>query len=762
MEDAEPVAMAMGSESSSVGDPVSVRGQQIVSNEDDDLYYIPERRPSLDLGEWTTSPMDTSHRHHVARARSPVLSYTSLASEEGSIEMGDGDGSSTRIQLERSDSFSSSYSFDSDDCEKINLKSKSIDDMVSGPFVTPEFLQSQSESSHPSLTVAFTLKAIFDSLRKLSSGAFKTFKMMLWKHYPQTFNTPPQDMDILNLVDRLLECYGLDGSLQITKIVLGEMGEKKMVDCLETLCLRHEVRHDLCANLKKKYGEVCEDMAVQEEKRPFDDIFTDLYITSTCDNGPNIDHEVMTIEKLDSNRNEKQRLSTKDIFNSERPEYSNTKLLLMTGVAGSGKSMAVRRLVLDWIEGRSHQHVSFLFPLPFRELKQFEDSTASFLEIIQKLYPESKKLRDEDYRCEDCKIMFVFDGLDEYNGTLDFENTMLLSDHTEPTTLNVIVVNLLRGRLLYRGLFLVTSRPQVKPCIPWDTHYDEIEVRGFCDLEREEFFRRRFKDPGQADKVIAYIESFRTLRIMCHLPLFCSLVADEGYRIFREQGPGAELPRSITYLYTKLVLVLTRQHRILRAPDLSLEEERDFLMKLGELAFNMLEGGQFKITRPNWKHTGINDREAVINSGLCTQYITKPHVLFQEIVLSFIHPTVQEYLAALYVFLSFRNQGKNVLEQQLRGKLKMFKGHKGMELYKSAVDRSMHSEDGKLDIFLRFLIGMERKPNLELLQPLCTSSVKWPTVIEEAATLIRKRIRENKYPGRNDNLQHCLEELGVC
>ncbi|XP_035034015.1 NLR family CARD domain-containing protein 3 isoform X1 [Hippoglossus stenolepis] len=762
MDDVEQFAMAMGSDSSSVGDAVSGRGQQIVSNEEDDLYYIPERRPSLDLGQWSTSPMDTSHGHHVGRAPSPVLSYISLASEESSIEMGDGEGSSTGIQLERSDSFSSCYSFDSDDCEKIILKSKSKDDMVSGPFVTPEFLQSQSESSHPSLTVAFTLQAICGTLRKLSAGAFKTFKMMLWKHYPQSFNTPHQDMDMLNLVDRLLECYRLDVSLQITKIILGEMGEKKVVDYLQTMCLRNEVRHELCETLKRIYGEVCEDMAVQEEKRPFDDIFTDLYITSTCDNGPNIEHEVMTIEKLDSNRNAEKRLSTKDIFTPERPEDSNTKLLLMTGVAGSGKSMAVRRLVLDWIEGRSHQHVSFLFPLPFRELKQFEDSTASFLEIIQKLYPESKKLRDEDYRCEDCKIMFVFDGLDEYNGKLDFENTMLLSDHTEPTTLNVIVVNLLRGRLLYRGLFLVTSRPQVKPCIPWDTHYDEIEVRGFCDPEKEAFFKRRFKDPDQAARVIAYIKSFRTLCIMCHLPLFCSLVADECYRIFREQGTGAELPRSITYLYTKLVLVLTRQHRILRAPDLSLEEERDFLMKLGELAFHMLEEGQFKITRSNWKHTGINDKEAVINSGLCTQYITKPHVLFHENVLSFIHPTVQEYLAALYVFLSFRNHGKNVVEQQLRGKLKMFKGHKVMELYKSAVDRSMLSEDGKMDIFLRFLLGMERKPNLELLQPLCASSVKWPTVIEETATLIRKRIRENKYPCRNDNLQHCLEELGVC
>lgn len=501
---------------------------------------------------------------------------------------------------------------------------------------------------------------------------------------------------------------------------------------------------------------------MQGEKRPFDEVFTNLDITSTCDNGPNIEHEVMTIEKLDSNREEGNPLSIKDILSAERLEGTNLKFLLIIGVAGSGKSMAVRRLILDWIEERSHQHVSFLFPLPFRELKQFEGCKVSVLEIIQTLYPETKKLRDEDYRCEDCKIMFVFDGLDEYNGKLDFQNTELLSDHTDPTSLNVIIVNLLRGRLLYRGLFVVTSRPPVKRSIPWDTHYDEIDLRGFCDPKKDEYFQKRFQDPDQAAQVIAYISSVKTLRIMCHLPLFCSLVADEWQRTFREQGTRAELPRSITYMYTKLLLALIHQHRAFRAPDRSVDKERDFLMKLGKQAFNMLEQGQFKISKSDWKELGISDEEAVISSGLCTQYITKPFVLLQEKVISFIHPTMQEYLAALYTFLTFRNQGKNIFEQQLKHKVRgMLKGHKAMELYKSAVDRSLLCEDGKLDIFLRFLFGMAIKPNLELLKPFCTSSVKWPTFTEDAAALIRKKIGENQYPGRNSNLQRCLEELGV-
>ncbi|XP_073336168.1 NLR family CARD domain-containing protein 3 [Pagrus major] len=756
MDDSDLVDMVTPAGSSSLGDAVSGREQSVSGEEeDDDLYYIPERRPSLDLGP---SPMDTSQWHYVDQASPPALGYWSMTSEENSSDMTDENGSSTRVQLDRADSFSSCYSMDSDDCEKRTPKVKNKDDAASEPSDTPELIHDPNEIRHPSLTVKFTFKAICTTLGKLSEEDIRTFKRMLWKRYPQSFNTPPQGMDMVDLVDRLLECFDLEVSLQITKTLLEAISQKKLVRFLETLCIRNEVRHDLCETLKSKFGE--EDL--QGEKRPFDDIFTDLDIPSTCDNGPNIEHEVMTIEKLDSNREAGKLLSTKDVMSSKRLARSSFKLIMLIGVAGSGKSFAVRKLVLDWMEERSHQHVAFLFPLLFRDLKQFEGSKISVLDILHTLYPATKKLRDEDFTSEDCKIMFIFDGLDEYSDKLDFQNTDILSEHTDATTLNVIVVNLLRGRLLYRGLFVITSRSQVKRYIPWDTPYDEIDVRGFRDSEREEYFKKRFQDPDQAARVIAYINSCKTLRIMCHLPLFCSLVAEEHQRIFRLQGAQAELPRGLTNIYTKLMLALIRQQRKFRAPDHSPDKERDFLMKLGKVAFNMLEKNQFKIIKTDWKETGLSAEEAVINSGLCTQYITKPFVLFQEKVLSFIHPTMQEYMAALYVFLSFRNQGKNVFEQHLKQKVRgILKGHKALELYKNAVDRSLLCEDGKLDIFLRFLFGMTVKANRELLQPFCTSSVKWSTFTEDAAALIRKKMRENQHPGRNSNLQHCLEELGV-
>lgn len=486
--------------------------------------------------------------------------------------------------------------------------------------------------------------------------------------------------------------------------------------------------------------------------------FTNLCITTMCNNGPNIEHEVMTVEKLDSNRGTGKLLSPSDILSEERLKESYATLAVVIGVAGSGKSTLVHQLILDWIEARSHQHVAFLFPLPFQELRQFQSSEVSLLQILQTLHPAARKLRDEDFHSPDCRMMFICDGLDEYDGALDFQNTRLLSDHREAASLDVIVVNLLRDRLLHRSLFVVTSRPQVRRYVPWDLIYDEVELRGFGEADKEDYFKRRFPDAGQAAQVLESINLAPTLRIMCHLPLFCSLLADEYQHAFNKGGP---LPRSLTGIYTKLLLALLRRRHQLRAPS----ADPDFLLGLGKLAFTMLEKNLFQISRNDWMKVGLNEAAAVVGSGLCTEYSIKPFVLYQEKVLSFIHPTVQEYLAALYAFLSCRNKGTDVFEQQaLRRGLR--KAHRAVEVYKNATDASLQHEDGRLDLLLRFLCGMATRRNQELLQPLCfafsssSAGDKWSTLDDDVAALIGRRMSENQNPRKSSNLQRCLAELG--
>ncbi|XP_030009825.1 NLR family CARD domain-containing protein 3 [Sphaeramia orbicularis] len=752
--------MATPSGSSDGDAPASGGSEYPEDEEDDGLYYIPPRRPSLDLGP---DPMDTSEWHYVDQALSPALSYHSMSSDyiECSAEMADENGFSTSVHLERLDSYSSSYSLDSDDCEKRTQKVQDKDDTASETFILPELIEDFSEPVHPSLTVAFVFKAICKVLGRLKDLEFKRFKKILWQRYPQTFNTPFESMDMVDVVDRVLECYSLRVSIQIVRCALVDIEVYRMVDFLDTLCIHNEVRHDLCQTLKEKYNTVCIDLNPEGEKRPLDDVYTNLYMTRENNNGPNIEHEVLTIGKLSTNNEGETRMSPGEIFDEEWVKDNYVSIALINGAAGSGKSMAVRRLILDWAEGKSHEHVTFLFPLFVRDLKKYEDSEISLVEIIETLYPETKKLRTSDYTSSESVMVIVIDGLDEHSGKLDFENTEIMTDLETPKNLNVILVNIIRGRLLYHSRVLLTSRPQMRPVIPWDTHHMVFEVRGFCDPEKDEYFKKKIKDPSQAAQVIEYVNSSKTLRIMCHLPLFCSLVAEECLRIKTERGPQAELPTSLTYMYTKLMLLLMRQLRRFRAPDLPPNEELEFIMSLGKLAFNLLEKGKFRITKISWKDCKGIDKEAITRTGLCYQFLISLHVLYHEVAVSFIHATMQEYLASLYVFLSFRNQGKNIFEQQQKGKLSRMLRSKNMEVFKSAVERSLLCEDGKLDFFLRFLCGMANKKNMELLQTFFIPSAKWTSVIEETDAHIRKRIAENQFPARNDNLKHCLVELGV-
>ncbi|KAK6322312.1 hypothetical protein J4Q44_G00071040 [Coregonus suidteri] len=438
----------------------------------------------------------------------------------------------------------------------------------------------------------------------------------------------------------------------------------------------------------------------------------------------------------------------------------HVRSIVTNGIAGVGKSVAVQKFIMDWAEEWEHKQVFFLFPLPFKELNLMLDLKTSLLEIVHTLYPETKVL--PTFECVDGKVMFVCDGLDEYAHPLDFHRTETWCDSTEPAMMHVVLTNLIRGNLLPSSLLWIISRPLTSSRLPPQAVHQVLEVRGFTDKQKEEYFRRRFEDPAQADKEIAHQTSCKTLHIMCHLPMFCWVVCGLFQRTFREKGPDVELPKGLTLMYTHLLLVHLRVRGARGSASCTPEEESDFLMKLGKLAFTMLEKNQMVIDKATWKDCGVEVAEAVTKSVLYIEFLIEQFVMYQEKVQTFIHSTMQEYLAALYVFLTWRCTGNNMLEQLLKSKFSlMFKNPGLLDIHRSAIERSLQSPDGNLDVFLRFLLGMAQNANQELLQRFLPNKSKCSSVSEETASIIRKKIKENHHPDRNANLQCCLDELGV-
>lgn len=100
--------------------------------------------------------------------------------------------------------------------------------------------------------------------------------------------------------------------------------------------------------------------------------------------------------------------------------------------------------------------------------------------------------------------------------------------------------------------------------------------------------------------------------------------------------------------------------------------------------------------------------------------------LYQDKVFCFIHMSIQEFLAAAFVFQTFINTGVNHLSkaqstscwpQMLRRHLRL------TDLYQIAVDKALKNSNGHLDLFLRFLLGLSLQTNQHLLQGLLTQPV---------------------------------------
>ncbi|KAL7405980.1 hypothetical protein ABVT39_011298 [Epinephelus coioides] len=290
------------------------------------------------------------------------------------------------------------------------------------------------------------------------------------------------------------------------------------------------------------------------------------------------------------------------------------------------------------------------------------------------------------------------------------------------------------------------------------------EVRGFTDPQKEEYFRKRFRDEEQASRIISHIKTSRSLHIMCHIPVFCWITATVLEDVMKSREEG-ELPKTLTEMYIHFLVVQTKVKNIKYDGGAETDhhwspESRKMIESLGKLAFDQLQKGNLIFYESDLTECGIDIRAASVYSGVFTQIFKEERGLYQDKVFCFVHLSVQEFLAALHVHLTFINSGVNLMEEQQTTSLrsKLFRDKQNQEyLHQSAVDKALQSPNGHLDLFLRFLLGLSLQTNQTHLQGLLTqtgSSSQTKTV-----QYIKKRISENLSAERSINLFHCLNEL---
>uniref|UniRef100_A0A3B4YA01 NACHT LRR and PYD domain-containing protein n=1 Tax=Seriola lalandi dorsalis TaxID=1841481 RepID=A0A3B4YA01_SERLL len=317
---------------------------------------------------------------------------------------------------------------------------------------------------------------------------------------------------------------------------------------------------------------------------------------------------------------------------------------------------------------------------------------------------------------------------------LDFPNTEILTDVTESTSVDVLLTNLIRGKLLPSARLWITTRPAVANQIPSECVDMVTEVRGFTDLQKEEYFRKRFTDRQLGNKIISHIKTSRSLHIMCHIPVFCWITATVLGDVLKTRE-GGKLPKTLTELYIHFLVVQSKLSNIKyhgrseTDPHWS-PENREIIESLGKLAFEQLQKGNLIFYESDLTECGIDIRAASVYSGVFTQIFKEERV-------------------------NLMMSDEQSTSKKSKGKVECTQTH----FYQRAVDEALQSPNGHLDLFLRFLLGLSLETNQNLLQGLMSKTGSHLQTNQETVQYIKQIIEETLSPEQSINLFHCLNEL---
>ncbi|KAM3849700.1 protein NLRC3-like [Diretmus argenteus] len=558
--------------------------------------------------------------------------------------------------------------------------------------------------------------------------------------------------------------------LNITLNFLRRMKQEELADSLQTKTIAPLCQRQLKSNLKEKFQCVFEGIAKAGNPTLLNQIYTELYITEGGSGEVNDEHEIRQIETASRKPvRPETTITCEDIFNPLPGREEPIRTMMTTGVAGIGKTVLTQKFTLDWAEDKTNHNIHFMFPFTFRELNLLKGKEFSLVELVHHFFIETKEA--EICSFDEFQVVLIFDGLDECRLPLDFHNNPICTDVTESTSVDVLLTNLIKGNLLPSARIWITTRPAAANQIPPECIDMVTEVRGFTDPQKEEYFRKRFGDEELTSKIISHVKRLRSLHIMCHIPVFCWITTTVMDHVLRTNQSG-EMPKSLTEMYIHFLVVQCKQGNVKyhgRAetdPHWTTETSK-MILSLGKLAFEQLEKGNLIFYESDLAECGIDIRAASMYSGVFTQIFKEERGLYQDQVFCFVHLSIQEFLAALHVFLTFITTGVNLLSEPQSTSCwpRLTDTSNIKHLFQSAVDKALRSPNGHMDLFLRFLLGLSLENNQTLLQGL----IRQPGLVDqtgsssqtnqETVQYIKKKIRENPSPERSINLFHCLNEL---
>ncbi|OCT69359.1 NACHT, LRR and PYD domains-containing protein 12 [Xenopus laevis] len=354
--------------------------------------------------------------------------------------------------------------------------------------------------------------------------------------------------------------------------------------------------------------------------------------------------------------------------------------VIVSGVPGVGKTTLMQKFVYDWLAGKLYQRFAFVFFFKFRTLNTKE--AVSLQKIILDEYPHLRKNLSEILQ-DPQKLLFIFDGLDESAHQIEFQSTELCVSPHSLNRLDVIVVSLVRQSLLKGCSVLMTSRPTRLASIDTKVFPRVCEIMGFFPKQREMYFQHFFGNQVISNKAFHYVRENGVLYTFCYIPSYCWIICTVLSMCFKDNDQSVQLlPKTVTQLFVIYVTNILSNH----SQDSG--HAKELLTSVGWMAEHGVMSHYLEFEEQDLATFHVNNSSKLLSSFMVES--AQSH----GVIYSFFHLTIQEFLAALVHYLDF-----------------------SAERLKEAFEKAQSFEDGRGEIFIRFISGLSDMSTRSQLKP---------------------------------------------
>ncbi|XP_033080289.1 NACHT, LRR and PYD domains-containing protein 12 isoform X4 [Trachypithecus francoisi] len=416
----------------------------------------------------------------------------------------------------------------------------------------------------------------------------------------------------------------------------------------------------------------------------------------------------------------------------ERPEPPRT--VVMQGVAGIGKSMLAHKVMLDWADGKLFQgRFDYLFYINCREMNQ-SDTEYSMKDLISGCWPEPSAPLQELLRVPE-RLLLIIDGFDELKPSFHNPQGPWCLCWEEKLPMELLLNSLIRKKLLPELSLLVTTRPTaLEKLHRLLEHPRHVEILGFSEAERKEYFYKYFHNTEQAGQVFNYVRDNEPLFTMCFVPLVCWVVCTCLQQQLEGGGLLRQTPRTTTAVYMLYLLSVTQPK--LRTSRLQPPPNQRGLCSL---AADGLWNQKILFEEQDLRKHGLDgaDVSAFLNMNIFQKDINC------ERYYSFIHLSFQEFFAAMYYILDDGECGAGPDQDVIR-----------------LLTEYAFSERSFLALTIRFLFGLLNEETRSYLE----NSLCWkvsPHIKRELLQWIRSKAQSDGSTLQQGSLEFfsCLYEI---